>query len=44
MYVNHIYINFYLFFLCFGIGTSVARRDHGGGFALLESSRGYCRS
>ena len=33
-----------LFFLCFGRGTSVARRDHGGGLALLESSRGYCRS
>ena len=35
---------FYLFFLRFGRGTSVARRDHGGGLALLESSRGYCRS
>ena len=23
-----------LFFLCFGRGTSVARRDHGGGLAL----------
>ena len=35
---------FYLFFLCFGRGMSVARRDHGGGLALLESSWGYCRS
>ena len=32
------------FFLCFGRGTSVARRDHGGGLALPESCRGYCRS
>ena len=24
--------------------SSVARRDHGGGLALSESSRGYCRS
>ena len=32
------------FFLCFGRGTSIARRDHGGGLALSESSRGYCRS
>ena len=31
---------FYLFFLCFGRGASVARRDHGGGLALPESSRG----
>ena len=35
---------FYFFFLCFGRGTSVARRGHGGGLALSESSRGYCRS
>ena len=35
---------FYLFFLCFGRGTSIARHNHGGGLALLESSRGYCRS
>ena len=35
---------FIYFFLCFGRGTSVARRDHGGSLALLESSRGYCRS
>ena len=34
----------YLFFICFGRGTSVARRDHGGGLALSESSRCYCRS
>ena len=34
----------YYFFLCFGRGTSVARRDHGGGLALPESCRGYCRS
>ena len=33
-----------LFFLCFGRGMSVARRDHGGGLALPESCRGYCRS
>ena len=26
-----------IFFLCFGRGTSVARRDHGGGLALSES-------
>ena len=32
------------FFLCFGRGTSVARRYHGGGLALSESCRGYCRS
>ena len=25
------------FFFCFGRGTSVARRDHGGGLALPES-------
>ena len=31
-------------FLCFGRGTSVARRDHGGALALPESCRGYCRS
>ena len=35
---------FYWFFLCFGRGTSVARRDPGGSLALSESSRGYCRS
>ena len=35
---------FIYFFLCFGKGTSVARRDHGGGLALSESSRGYCPS
>ena len=34
----------FYFFICFGRGTSVARRDHGGGLALSESSRGYCRS
>ena len=34
----------YYFFLCFGRGTSVARRDHGGGLALPESCRGYCWS
>ena len=32
------------FFLCFGRGTSIAHRDHGGGLALPESCRGYCRS
>ena len=32
------------FFLCLGRGTSVARRDHGGGLALSESSQDYCRS
>ena len=36
--------NWFIFSFCFGRGTSVARRDHGGGLALLESSRGYCRS
>ena len=46
---RHVYKNgrspaFYFFFLCFDRGTSVACRDHGGGLALLESSRGYCRS
>ena len=35
---------FYFLFFCFGRGTSVACRDHGGGLALSESSRGYCRS
>ena len=35
---------YYIFFLCFSRGTSVARRDHGGGLALPESCRGYCRS
>ena len=34
----------YWIFFCFGGGTSVARRDHGGGLALLESCRGYCQS
>ena len=34
----------FYFFLCFGRGTSVAHHDHGGGLALSESSRGYCRS
>ena len=29
---------------CFGRGTSVARRDLGGGLALPESCRGCCRS
>ena len=29
---------------CFGRGTSVARRDQGGGLALPESRRGFCRS
>ena len=29
---------------CFGRGTSVARRDQGGGLALPESCRGFCRS
>ena len=33
-----------LFLFCFGRGTSVARRDQGGGLALLESGRGFCRS
>ena len=37
-------VRLFIIFLCFGRGTSVARRDHGGGLALLESSRGYCRS
>ena len=37
------YFYFYFFCLCFGRGTSVVRRDHGGGLALSESSRGYCR-
>ena len=30
---------FIYFFLCFGRGTSVERRDHGGGLALSESSQ-----
>ena len=34
----------YCFFFCFGRGTSVARRDQGGGLALPESCRGFCRS
>ena len=34
----------YCFFFCFGRGTSVARCDQGGGLALLESCRGFCRS
>ena len=34
----------YCFFLCFGRGMSIARCDHGGGLALSESCRGYCRS
>ena len=34
----------YYFVFCFGRGTSVARRDHGGGLTLPESCRGYCRS
>ena len=38
------YCFFFLFFFCFGRGTSVARRDHGDGLSLLESCRGYCRS
>ena len=44
--VRFFFFDFFLFtfFLCFGRGTSVARRDHGGGLALSESSRGYCRS
>ena len=33
-----------LLFYCFGRGTSVARRDQGGGLALPESCRGCCRS
>ena len=33
-----------LLFDCFGRGTSVARRDQGGGLALPESSQGCCRS
>ena len=33
-----------LVFFCIGRGTSVARRDHGGGLALPESCRGYCWS
>ena len=37
-------IFYFLFFICFGRGTSVARCDHGGSLALSESSRGYCRS
>ena len=31
----------YLFIFCFGRGTSVARRDQGGGLALPESYRGF---
>ena len=34
----------YFFFLCFGRGTSVARRDHWGDLTLSESCQGYCRS
>ena len=34
----------YLCLFCFGRGTSVARRDQGGGLALPESCRGFCRS
>ena len=34
----------FIFFLCFGRGMSVARRNHRGGLALSESSWGYCRS
>ena len=45
----YIYVYIYIYmciyiFLCFGRGTSVARYNHGGGLALLESCRGYCRS
>ena len=32
------------FFFCFGRGTSVTRRDQGGGLALPESCQGCCRS
>ena len=32
------------FFFCFGRGTSVARRDQGGGLAPPESCRGFCQS
>ena len=45
--IDIICLHFLLFFhlqkcnISFGRGTSVARRDHGGGLALLESSRGY---
>ena len=36
---------FFCFFsLCFGRGTSVVRRDQGGGLALLESCQSFCRS
>ena len=35
---------YYFFLFCFGRGTSVARRDQGGGLALPESCRGFCRS
>ena len=31
-------------FFCFGRGTSVARRDQGGGLALPESCQGFCQS
>ena len=32
------------YIFCFGGGTSVARRDQGGGLALPESCWGFCRS
>ncbi len=35
---------FFFVFFCFGRGTNIARRDHGGGLALPESCRGYCQS
>ena len=34
----------YFKIFCFGRGTSVARRDQGGGLALPESCRGFCWS
>ena len=37
------WVCFFCFF-CFGRGMSVPRRDQGGGLALPESCRGFCRS
>ena len=37
-------LDFEFLFYCFGRGTSVARRDQGGGLALPESGRDCCRS
>ena len=38
------YCFFFVVFFCFGRGTSVARRDQGGGLTLPESCPGFCRS